>query len=81
MPVGLAKREANKSNVFIRFPIAFEWGVWGREHKTGWVKERQLQKNKNIFTCFWAMVKKVVALIVPVLLFPSSWVHKRKKTK
>ena len=52
------RKAISKSNEFSRLPITLEEGALEKEHKIGWVKERQLQKNENIFGCILAMVRK-----------------------
>ena len=54
--------------------IAFEYPTFKAED---WVDERET-KTQNIFACVLAMVKKVVAFVFSVLLFPSSWMHEKE---
>ena len=57
MPIGFNRENASKNNEFSIFPIAIVLGAQEAEHKTGWVKERQLHQSKDIFACILAMVK------------------------
>ena len=77
----MRKTQVKAMNLVASLLLLSREHMWQNIRLGGWKRESQ-EKNKIIFASILGMAKNGCGFsFFPVLLFPSSWVHEKKKKK